>query len=935
MIDRLKNIWLGLVLIALACGVLLYSDIGHRSENRPSAALSKTNDRADAMRGPTYEVGLLYFGPHPVFDQAIAGTLEALSEAGFVEGENLVLHRAHPNNDMTLLPQVARAVGDKKLDVLLVFSTPALGAALSQTRDIPIVFGVVSSPLQAGAGADFTNHHPRVTGAVWMAPSPDVFPWLKRLFPDVRNVGLVYNPAEANSLDEKERARVMMAAAGMTMKERTIAVSSDVVPALQSLLAEGIDAIFGMADNTAMSAFEALVRASRRAGIPLIADDSSQMGTGALLAIGASPRGEGRHAGRLALRVLRGEDPAGIPFAPTEHFETSVDFAAAAQLGMTLPDELLRQTTIFFNPAARLGRPLRVALVSLVQNPLLDAADAGVVRGLREAGFVEGEGVTIKRFNAQGEMAQLPALLDAAAMTHPDVIMTLTTPALMAAVHHIKTFPLVFAVASDPAELHLFDATTRPDHVTGVHDDPPVDRLLAMAREQNPFLPAVGIVYDAAQPNSLISVRRLRAAGQEQNVKIIEATASTLSDLPAATQLLIQRGARAIILSADNLVATGFPTIHKIAHAQAIPIYVDATHLVDLGASGSIGNDYEAWGAQAGLMAARVLAGVPPRALPVETAQTRKVIRPREPRSGAPRRPWGIRVVRYNDAQFSVDSFNGIRDGLVAEGLVEERDFTLTVHNAQGDMTTLSSIMATVRARPPDMLMVISTPALQAALRQAGPVPIVFCSVGDGVQAGAGESVSNHLPNVTGITTRSPFEPMARLIRAMMPEARAVGTLFTPGEINSELYREWFAEALHEEGIALVAIPVNTSGEVAEATTALLKSNIALIAQIADNTTRPAYPQMARRATLAGLPFFCFDSAGMKDGAALAYARDYHANGMEAAGVALRVLRGESPANIPFTNTRSEVLMFNPAVLSTFNLELPEAFRAVATPYAP
>jgi ABC-type uncharacterized transport system substrate-binding protein len=237
-------------------------------------------------------------------------------------------------------------------------------------------------------------------------------------------------------------------------------------------------------------------------------------------------------------------------------------------------------------------------------------------------------------------------------------------------------------------------------------------------------------------------------------------------------------------------------------------------------------------------------------------------------------------------------------------------------------MTTLTSIVTAVSAEQPDLIMPISTPALQAALRQAGALPIVFSSVGDAVRAGAGESETEHRPNVTGITTRSAFAGMARLLKQAAPQVRAVGTLFSPAEINSELYRQWFAEALEKEGLKLVALPVNSSAEIAEAATALLRSDIQIVAQILDNATRPGYAQIAKRAEAANLAFLCFDSAGLREGAALALSRDFYDTGRAAAALAVRVLRGEAPKSIPFANTPTEVLLINPVLLKRFGLAL-------------
>jgi ABC-type uncharacterized transport system substrate-binding protein len=548
-----------------------------------------------------------------------------------------------------------------------------------------------------------------------------------------------------------------------------------------------------------------------------------------------------------------------------------------------------------------------------------------VLRGLGEAGLQETRDFIVTRHNAQGESAQLPVILDAARRDAPDLIVTVTTPALIAAARRVHDIPVVFTVASDPAALGLFTPENRPPQITGVHDDPPLDRLLEMACRHDPALAAVGMVYDPAQPNSLISVAKLRQACRLRGMVLHEATAASVSELPAAAQAVIQRGAGAMVLSADNLVNTGFPAIHRAAAAAGIPVFVTDPGLVRQGASGAVGDDYEVWGAQSGRLAAKVLAGVSPRDLPVETTRVQEVIEPSgaagAARAGA--RPWKIRLVRYNDAQFSADTFRGIMDGFGKQGLQEGRDFNARCLNAQGDMATLSSIMTAVRAEEPDLVVVISTPALQAALRQLGNLPIVFGCVADGVLAGAGTSATDHLANVTGINTRSPAEGMARLIKQSVPGVRAVGTLFSPGEVNAELNRKWLAAALEQEGLTLVGIPINSSAETAEATGALLRSDIQVVCQIMDNTARPAFAQIARRAREAKLPFFCFDSSGLREGATLSLGRDYYDSGLETAEVAVRVLRGARPGDIPFATTRSEALVVNPELLREYGVALP------------
>ncbi len=290
-----------------------------------------------------------------------------------------------------------------------------------------------------------------------------------------------------------------------------------------------------------------------------------------------------------------------------------------------------------------------------------------------------------------------------------------------------------------------------------------------------------------------------------------------------------------------------------------------------------------------------------------------------------PATPFRLRLVHFNDTEFSERCEHGLLDGLKLAGLQEDVDYRLRIYNAQGDMSTLSSIMTAVRSDRVDLLMVISTPTLQAALRQAGShTNIVFTGVGDGVRAGAGTSETDHLPNVTGVSTRSAFGEMAQLIKEAVPGVRNVGTLFTPAEINSVLYKDWFAEALDEVGLRLIALPVTQSGDVPQSATELINQDIQALAQVVDNLTRPGFGQIARRAADRNIPVFVFDSDQMKDGGAVCLARDYYDAGIEAAEKAVRILLDrENPADIPFSNTQSLKIMINPTLVKKYNLNIP------------
>ena len=614
---------------------------------------------------------------------------------------------------------------------------------------------------------------------------------------------------------------------------------------------------------------------------------------------------------------------------------TTIDFATISP-GSPLPAiDILKRAGRYLNLGSYRGGPASIALINLVENPLHDMACSGVEAGLQESGLVKGRDYVIRYYSAQGEIAMLPQVIDAAIRNQPDLIVTVTTPALMAVANRKTSIPVVFTVASDPVKIGI-TAAGQPRHFCGIHDLPRMNELLDMALNYRENLSAVGIVYDPSQLNSMISVELLRDAGKQKNIKVLEATASNVSELPMATMSLIQRGANAILLSADNLVITGFLAIHRVASGTGIPIFTTEPGMVEMGATGAIGDDYHEWGKQSGILAAKVLAGVPPDQLPVGATNYPITIAPvirLAGRLGQP--PLKIRIVSYSETEFAERTKEGILDGFKRAGMAVGRDYNLRIFNAQGDMSSLSSIMNTVNADRVDILMTISTPALQAALRQAGShTRIVFSSVADGVLAGAGKSETDHMPNVTGVTTRSPFEGMARLLKETIPGIRTAGTLFTPAEVNSVLYTDLLREALKHEGIELLSIPVTVSSDVPTAATDLTNKNIQAVCQIADNLTRPGFAFIARKAAERNIPVYVFDSDKMQNGATVCLARDYYDAGLESAELAVRILNGEDPALLPFRNTKTEKFLINEQLARQNNLRISDSLRNRASVFA-
>ncbi|HET9549842.1 MAG TPA: ABC transporter substrate binding protein, partial [Candidatus Binatia bacterium] len=290
---------------------------------------------------------------------------------------------------------------------------------------------------------------------------------------------------------------------------------------------------------------------------------------------------------------------------------------------------------------------------------------------------------------------------------------------------------------------------------------------------------------------------------------------------------------------------------------------------------------------------------------------------------GALAKKWKVRIIEYNNVQDVEESEAGVRAGLRESGLKEGRDYVVDVRNAQGDMATVNSLVDAAITEGADLLITLSTPTLQAALKRAAGKPIVFTYLANAVAAGAGRSDEDHLPNVTGVYNTAAYAEMLELIRQIRPDVRVLGTLFVPAEVNMVYHREQLNEAARKLDFKVVAVAANTSADVADAALALTSQRIDVICQIPGNLTAAAFPSIAAAANKAKLPIFAFQSSQARYGAAVVLARDYGDAGREAGLLAARVMRGENPGKIPFIPYSKTKLVVNTKAARHIGLTIP------------
>jgi len=279
-----------------------------------------------------------------------------------------------------------------------------------------------------------------------------------------------------------------------------------------------------------------------------------------------------------------------------------------------------------------------------------------------------------------------------------------------------------------------------------------------------------------------------------------------------------------------------------------------------------------------------------------------------------PEKPlYTIGYLQLLESMTNADVRRGFIQALQDGGLKDGVNVRLKILNALGDISQVQRIAQDFVAENVDMIVAVSTPGLQAALIATQKIPIVFTSVANPYLTRAGVSPTEHLANVTGITSDSavPIRRMLSFIREVLPRAKRIGTLWTPSERNSEYYLELARAAAAELNVEIVAVPVTNSSEVLLAAQVLVNKKIDLIYQISDNTINASFEAIGKVAEENGLPLFGGFPMSTQAGACAAMGWDFCDMGYKSGQVAIRVKNGENPAGIAFQGMTSVKLHLN------------------------
>ena len=293
------------------------------------------------------KIGIVQIVEHPSLNTIRESLIKELQAKGFKDGENVTIDYQNAQGDQTNLKTIAQKFASNKYDLIIAIATPSAQAVVSETKDIPILFSACTDPLGSGLVTNMEKPGANVTGTSDAVSAEKIMGLAKRITPDIKRIGALYNSSETNSVSVINNLKDYAKKNNMSVVEATVTNSSDVQQAVTSLVGK-VDAIFSPIDNTVASAMPVVAQVANKAKLPVYVGADSMVKDGGLATYGINYDVLGKETGDMAVEILKGKKAGDIPVKTMTDMDIYLNKTTAKAIGINFPDDVLKSAAQVF-----------------------------------------------------------------------------------------------------------------------------------------------------------------------------------------------------------------------------------------------------------------------------------------------------------------------------------------------------------------------------------------------------------------------------------------------------------------------------------------------------------------------------------------------------------------------------------------------------------
>lgn len=280
--------------------------------------------------------------PAPVAVEFLNAVRRGLQDAGYVEGPNLVIE-ARWVSKIQELPRYAKDLVDHDVEVLLAFTTPATRAAAGVSSQIPIVFSMVSDPVESGFVESLTRPGGNITGVTNVFPeaSEKLLDLMREAVPNVRRAAVLWNPDNRGKVLDFKRLETAARATDVTLQSYQVRAAGDLKAAFSRIEQDRPDVLITLVETLTFVHRKQIADFGVTRRIPTGFNLWNHVDVGALMSFSPDTRAIHRRAGALAGKVLKGARPAELPVERPTTFHFAINLKTAHEIGLSIPQALV------------------------------------------------------------------------------------------------------------------------------------------------------------------------------------------------------------------------------------------------------------------------------------------------------------------------------------------------------------------------------------------------------------------------------------------------------------------------------------------------------------------------------------------------------------------------------------------------------------------